>query len=340
MARVRGLNLNLANWGNVGGITLTGSMAGAYVSNAGDVNNDGIDDFLISSPSYCCGLGPVYLIYGSTHLANINLANLGSSGITITTYNPGQPISAAGDVNGDGNDDFLIGGYTYSSNTGIVYLIYGRSNMVNIDLANLGNAGIVITGAGANYVTGISVSGAADVNGDGKSDFLIGAYGYNAGTGIVYLIYGSSNLTNFNLASLGNRGITLTGARVGDYTGISVSSAGDVNGDNKADMLIGASYYSSNTGLVYLVYGGSNLTNINLGHLGNKGINITGAGIGYQTGSSIKGVGDVNGDGKDDLLIGAYGFSTNTGQVYLSDHHRSWNWLSNRFVGKRCRRCK
>ena len=92
-------------------------------------------------------------------------------------------------------------------------LIYGSTNLATTNLDSLGGSGITITGAGINYNTGTSVSIVGDVNGDGFADILIGADGYSAGAGIAYLIYGSRNLTDLNLANpLGTSGIIITSA--------------------------------------------------------------------------------------------------------------------------------
>ena len=317
-------DINLANPLGSGGITITGisgSNTGYSVSSAGDVNGDGFADILIGAPSYSSQTGIVYLIYGSYNSTNINCATLGSRGTTITGAggNAGWSVSSAGDVNGDGFADILIGAPFYSTNTGIAYLIYGGHNKTNINLANpLESRITTITGAGTGYETGYSVSSAGDIDGDGKTDMLIGAYGYSSQAGIVYIIYGNSTLANINLANpLGSRVTTITGAGSSYYTGYSVSSAGDVNGDGKADMLIGAPF-ASGRGSVYIIYGGHNLTNIDCASLGGSGSIIMGAGTGYQTGYSISSAGDVNGDGYVDMLIGApYGGSSNAGKAYL-----------------------
>ena len=250
--------INLAYLGS-SGITITGvsgSSVSCYsVSGAGDVNGDGYADMLISAPddSYS-DIRIVYLIYGGSDLANIiNLASLGSSGITITgAASTVYSVSGAGDVNGDGYTDMLIGAPDYYSST--IYLIYGGVDLASaINLADLGNRGITITGT--NYSdSGYSVSGAGDVNRDGYADMLIGAFAYNASRGAAYLIYGSNNLTNINLADLGNSGITITNT-AGYDTGISVSGSGDVNSDGYADMLIGAPYNNVSRGAAYLIYG-------------------------------------------------------------------------------------
>jgi hypothetical protein len=232
----------------------------------------------------------------------------------------GVSVSIGADVNGDGKSDMLIGANEYSSYTGRAYLIYGSSSLTNIALGSLTSTqGIIITGESSYSFTGCSVNIGGDVNGDGKADMLIGAYGYSSSTGRVYLIYGSSSLTNIALGSLtSTQGITITGVSANSFTGISVNIGGDVNGDGKADMLIGAHGYSSDTGQGYLIYGSSSLTDIALGSLtSTRGIIITGESANSETGYSVSIGGDVNGDGKADMLIGAYGYSSKIGRVYL-----------------------
>ncbi len=119
--------------------------------------------------------------------ATINLGKLGTLGLPIfgadTLDLGGRTLSSAGDVNGDGFDDLLVGAYrgdassNAKSNAGESYVIFGRATMpTTIDLANLGTAGITIFGAEVNDYSGISISSAGDVNGDGFDDLLIGAY--------------------------------------------------------------------------------------------------------------------------------------------------------------------
>jgi hypothetical protein len=318
-------NIALGSLTSTQGITITGesfSSTGISVTIGGDINGDGKADILIGADGNAVSTGRVYLIYGSSSLTNIALESLTTTqGIIITgesSSSTGNSVSIGGDVNGDGKADMLIGAYQYSSSTGRVYLIYGSSSLTNIALGSLTTTqGIIITGESSSS-TGNSVSIGGDVNGDGKADMLIGAYGYAAYTGRVYLIYGSSSLTNIALGSLTTtQGIIITGESTNSYTGNSVSIGGDVNGDGKADMLIGASRYSISTGRVYLIYGSSSLTNIALGSLtSTQGIIITGESFSY-TGNSVSIGGDVNGDGKAEMLIGAYGYASNTGRIYL-----------------------
>jgi hypothetical protein len=309
------------------GITITGSstatQTGVSVSIGGDVNGDGNSDMLIGASGYSSNTGRAYLIYGGSTLTNIALGSLTpTQGITITGESPGSyagiTVSIGGDVNGDGKADMLISVY---SATDRVYLIYGGSSLTNIALGSFTSTqGIIITGESTNS-NSISVSIGGDVNGDGKADMLLGAESFSSNTGRVYLIYGSSSLTNIALGSLTpSQGITITGQSTGSYTGCSVSIGGDVNGDGKADILIGAYGYSSNTyvGRAYLIYGSANLANIALGSLTlAQGIIITGETSNTGTGASVSIGGDVNGDGKADMLIGAYQYVSATGRVYL-----------------------
>jgi hypothetical protein len=341
------ININLTSLTSSQGFTITGinnqEFTGSSVSSAGDINNDGYDDMIVGAFGYASGseVGRAYVIYGgpTSNLININLASLTpTQGFSITGINEyditGSSVSHAGDINNDGYDDMIIGAEDYPSGSevGRAYVIYGgpTSNLANINLASLTpTQGFSITGINNGEFTGSSVSSAGDINNDGYDDMIIGAPGYPSdnGVGIAYVIYGgpTSNLANINLTSLApTQGFSITGINNQEFTGSSVSSAGDINNDGYDDMIIGAPYYPSESGVgrAYVIYGGptSNLANINLASLtSSQGFTITGINIDEYTGSSVSSAGDINNDGYDDMIIGApyYPSESGVGRAYV-----------------------
>jgi ELWxxDGT repeat protein len=297
---------------------------GYIVSSAGDVNGDGFDDLFVGDRNESRS----YVIFGGTTLSShIDPTSLGSAGITISGVGHSHEVSTAGDVNGDGFDDLIIGNRNANrlnavgSNHGESYLIYGSASPpATINVANLGSAGITIFGAEAFDQSGGSVSSAGDVNGDGFSDLIIGAPGADASgnsrsdAGESYLIFGGPSLpTTIDLASLGLIGITMFGADADDASGFSVNNAGDVNGDGFDDLIIGASSADAvgnaklSAGESYLIFGGTSLpATIDLRNPGAAGITIFGV-DGSDFSGTVSTAGDVNGDGFDELLVGAPG---------------------------------
>jgi hypothetical protein len=260
------------------GFSITGVGLGVYylgitaVSAAGDVNGDEYDDVIISTTyaavngkSYA---GISYLIYGGNYLSNINLSELTSSeGIVISGANAGDSAGTSasnlGDINGDGFDDIVIGAAGANDNSGISYVIYGSSNLANIDLsAFTSSQGFLIYGNDTDYRSGLRVSKAGDINGDGYPDILIGAYVASSNTGKTFIIYGNKTNINIELSSLRTyQGFIAQGENVGDYSSYSVSSAGDFNGDGYDDILIGAYEAESSKGKSYIILDSSAASN-------------------------------------------------------------------------------
>ncbi len=259
------------------------------MSGAGDVNGDGFADVIVGAPDSASGLpgskrGAAYVVFGGRNLGGttVNLGNLATGGFTIGGFESnafaGWRVSEAGDVNGDGFADVIVSAYGATagggagSKRGAAYVIFGGPNLGGkfISLFSLGSGGFTLNGFENSAYAGWSVSGAGDVNGDGFADIIVGAKWATAGgtrRGAAYVVFGGPNLGGnaFALNALGTGGFTLNGFEDSAFAGLSVSGAGDVNGDGFADDIVGApgatagGAAGSNRGAAYVIFGGNNL---------------------------------------------------------------------------------
>jgi hypothetical protein len=283
-----------ANGGNGSkGFVLNGiddrELSGGVVGAAGDVNGDGIDDVLIGAylaDGVGRNIGETYVVFGRKpsapafpavlELSSLLPANGGNGRRGFILYgideydNAGNSVNGAGDVNGDGIDDLIIGAKDARAggafnDTGESYVIFGRSLQsgrfpAQFPLSDLlpanggdGSEGFVLRGIKPKDHAGYSVDGAGDLNGDGIGDLVVGAYRagpFKTYAGESYVIFGddaTSRPAVFELSSLlpenggnGSRGFVLHGLTEWDFLGSAVSAAGDVNGDGKDDLLVTA----------------------------------------------------------------------------------------------------
>ncbi|MFH1279243.1 MAG: FG-GAP-like repeat-containing protein [Candidatus Eisenbacteria bacterium] len=222
--------------------------------------------------------------------------------------NLGFSVASAGDVNGDGYADMIVGATgnnTGGSDAGAAYLYHGGPSADT-------TADLMLTGEAADDYFGISVAPAGDVNGDGYPDLIVGAHGNDAGgssAGRAYLFHGGPSADT-------TADLVFTGEAASDYFGYSVASAGDVNGDGYADMIVGANGSNaggSNAGRAYLYHGGPSAD-------GTADLVFTGEAADDYFGRSVASAGDVNGEGSDDMILGAIntaGGGSNAGRAYL-----------------------
>lgn len=305
---------NLTNLDGNNGFSVSGvnpnEQQGTSVSEAGDINGDGYADFLIGTVT-----SEIYVLFGSKRLwpEKFDLTKLdGENGFIIIGASKETiwvVVSGAGDINGDGVDDLLIG-VLLSNNQGRVYVVFGNKGSwpSKFDLTNLdGNNGFMVIPVDSDDGSGFSVSKAGDINGDGIGDILIGT-AHSDYPSQSYVVFGNKGPwpEKFNLADLnGNNGFTINVVNLNDSTGTMVRDAGDINGDGYADFLISPLFSKNHQS--YLVFGNEAWgPKFNLGNLtGKNGVAIKDGYSKGMRGNSISGIGDFNGDGIDDFLIGS-----------------------------------
>jgi hypothetical protein len=324
---------------------------GTSTSAIGDFNGDGIDDFAVGAvyagPN---NAGVCYVMFGRNGtFSDIDMSSFvyGTNGFYIsgvsTDVGLSLALSKAGDVNGDGFDDFIVGTFISSPltrvNAGSSFVLFGSAGPTfpNIDLNSFNDfsKGFAIYGAAASDFAGKSVGGGGDLNRDGFADLIVGAYaadprGRNS-AGVVYVVYGkSSYAAHVDLGTLSGSGdgFLILGGAAGDGCGKAVAAAGDVNADGTDDVLLSCTYADpfgrNNAGSVYTIFGRvGNDTDIDLLHVPGSaaGFRISGPTASSNFGSDVNTAGDVNGDGYTDIVVSCATFEANTGRAWVLFGH-------------------
>jgi hypothetical protein len=288
------------------------ALFGSSVAGAGDVDGNTFADVIVGAPLYDDGAsdeGAAFVFLGSA--SGIAHGDPATASAQLESNQAfallGLAVAGAGDVDGDSFDDVIVGAPLYdggSSDEGAAFVFPGSASGIADGDPSSASARLESNQAGADF--GFSVAGAGDVNGDGFDDVIVGAdeYASAGGEGAAFVFLGgSSGIEDGDPSSASAR---LESNQAGADFGISVAGAGDVDGNGYGDVIVGAHLYDAgetDEGAAFVFLGSA--AGIEHGDPSTAAVRYESNQQDAELGWSVAGAGDTNGDGFDDLIVGA-----------------------------------
>ncbi|HEX2294198.1 MAG TPA: integrin alpha [Actinomycetota bacterium] len=343
------------------------------VAAGGDVNGDGLDDIIFgrggADNNGRTFSGSAYVVFGKTDtdpvdLDSFNLYLQGDAGFRIDGADAGdeagESVAGLGDVNGDGLDDVVVG----APFAGAAYVVFGKTDTLPVDLRSYekddtddlqsdlgmaGTRGFRISTKAPRDVDGLAVGGAGDVNGDAIPDIIVGIRVRPKTSGNAYVVFGKRDGSPVDTREPGDWGFKIEGFHRHSRTGFAVTAADDVNGDGLDDVLVSAPVLTAlQAGSVYVVFGKPDTQTVDLAEVADGsccGFRIHGLTRHVEfygppiTGLTVDGVGDINGDGLDDVVVDSPYASFNgrylSGSVFVVYGKKSFRTIELEQTGSR-----